>query len=621
MVLGLNLTGTKAEFAAAQILLMSNAEVAAAVKTKTLATAQAVLTAITTAWTTVTNASTAASLKMTAAAVMQAIQAKVLAVSQALYGVALNLCTAAFWKHIAAVTATTIANIALGGSVRGVSAAWIAFKAVLPSAILLAIAAALGTVIFALRSASAYVAKLSDTMEKRVTVNDEARKSDREMMVRLQQLAEKNDLNNTEMAEAQKLAETLTAKYGDLGIVLDRNNKSLTLAADVQSRLNAAMRKGARQDLERQYLEFRNNMDELQRQRKTYTGKPWGAVLNQSWGSAFTSKWLGSEYYNPDLEKTNQQLEEYRNKMLETKRRMEQLDHLDNNAITGTDPASASGDTTGKRIEAENNARLVSAKQNEDAVKRMDEIEAQFAQRRQTQLENEIVEVRKLYEEYKKVLQIQLDHELGKARGNQNATLIYELNWKMKNADLLEEEAVEGVNNKARQKFQTEADQIDRDRTQTENNYIRQRAEQAQDTQLQETMKADPQTALKMLSALLDQARLTAAKAREKYDFEIAVAKNDGQITDDEKNRISHAKENYTKSEDSVSKYAAKLLEAQNTVRQLSAPVAGSFYAASAGALGSEGSAAERTAKAVENAAQNTKAIYNYIQNNSLKFA
>ena len=66
---------------------------------------------------------------------------------------------------------------------------------------------------------------------------------------RLQELSKYERMNNSEKAEAERLIDLLTKKYGDLGISIDGVTGKLNIGADAWERMNEAQRKEAAMDL------------------------------------------------------------------------------------------------------------------------------------------------------------------------------------------------------------------------------------------------------------------------------------------------------------------------------------------------------------------------------------
>ena len=280
----LGLASTSANRARASIILMSNAEAAAAAKsalaakwrvmtsalknfslaavaataaTKAQAAAEAaaaVKTALVSGWTAMASAlksCTAASIAATVAVKAQTVAealctAGTVALNQVRKaGIAVTaLFTAANLKAVIAVSAVAAGNFLLAGAAKVAAAAMLALGAVMsfiaahPVAVaLIALGAVLAGVCIYLSRAGSYTAQLSDKMSKLREKGDQLRKTDEIRMERLQQLAAKQKLTNAEMAEARMLASKLQKKYGDLGITISDNAMRITALSSAAAKL------------------------------------------------------------------------------------------------------------------------------------------------------------------------------------------------------------------------------------------------------------------------------------------------------------------------------------------------------------------------------------------------
>ena len=121
-----------------------------------------------------------------------------------------------------------------------------AFCAIPITWVLIAIVGSLVGLCAYMASATKHTAELSDEMSKLRDKGDQLRATDQLRMERLQQLAEKENLSNAEMAEAEKLAGQLQARYGDLGVSIDRASKSITMATDGRKPVRPVFAKSCR---------------------------------------------------------------------------------------------------------------------------------------------------------------------------------------------------------------------------------------------------------------------------------------------------------------------------------------------------------------------------------------
>ena len=238
-------------------LTLSSIAAAAALKAQAVAEgAMAAGRALATAWTTMasalkayTTASIAATVAVKAQTVAEALcTAGTVALNQVRKaGIAVTaLFTAANLKAVIAVSAVAAGNFLLAAAAKVAAAAMLALGAVMsfiaahPVAVaLIALGAVLAGVCIYLSRAGSYTAQLSDKMSTLREKGDQLRKTDEIRMERLQQLAAKQKLTNTEMAEARMLASKLQKKYGDLGITISDNAMRITALGAAASRIGA----------------------------------------------------------------------------------------------------------------------------------------------------------------------------------------------------------------------------------------------------------------------------------------------------------------------------------------------------------------------------------------------
>lgn len=165
---------------------------------------------------------------------------------------------------IVGVVSTMIGLVRTAITVVHALAAAFAFLAANP--VVLAIAAivvAVGALIYAIHEAAKVTVQLNDAAHKQTETHDQQRQLDQAKLARLQQLSEKQNLSNDEMAEAKKLTDELNGSYGGLGVAIDGAAKKITVAADAQARLNEEMRKGAISDLTKEIDELTQNQRNL----------------------------------------------------------------------------------------------------------------------------------------------------------------------------------------------------------------------------------------------------------------------------------------------------------------------------------------------------------------------
>lgn len=253
---------SRAKQIAASLVLMSNAEAAAAAKSAIASR----FTAITAALRSLNGATIAATISTKAHAAAQTvagIAAKAAAAAHVAFAAAGRALTLSHAKAALTAGVAATANVALAATTKVVAAGYLAasaaataFCAIPITWVLIGIVAALGGLCAYMASATKHTASLSDEMTKLRDKGDQLRSTDQLRMERLQQLAKKEKLSNAEMQEAEKLSNQLQGRYGSLGIAIDRTTNSISLAADAQSRFNEAMKAQAIHQIEAEIAEM-----------------------------------------------------------------------------------------------------------------------------------------------------------------------------------------------------------------------------------------------------------------------------------------------------------------------------------------------------------------------------
>lgn len=126
-----------------------------------------------------------------------------------------------------------------------------------------AIAAAVAAVA-AYRAAVSSVPKFSDSAKTALDEGEAAREQDRanlERLKTLEQISQKQQLSNGEIAEAARLAEQLRQKYGDVGISVDTVTGKIKGASAAQAELNERMNENRKRELAAAIKEAQTNLE------------------------------------------------------------------------------------------------------------------------------------------------------------------------------------------------------------------------------------------------------------------------------------------------------------------------------------------------------------------------
>lgn len=408
---------------------------------------------------------------------------------------------------------------------------------------------------------------------------------------RLQKLASQEKLTAAEQTEAQNIVNSLNGAYGSLGLGIDAITGKLGVAAGAQSKLNDAMKEASMAEIDAEITELQANLKELQAE---------DDALLSYWNHNLWSQISGKQAEaQKKIEANGDRAVAYLQKIGALRKRRSAIEADAPGATTGEDGQQP---TTQENVEAEKARRQAASDNADKAAQRVADIDKQLARERKTDLENEIDDINELCEEYKRLIQTMLEFEKSKPEAEQDKKKIAELEGKLNEADKVAEDRIAKAREKAAEKMKRDVEDYKRSFEDSEKSVKDRRAEEAQDRQIDETLKQDPQAGMQMLQGLITQYQQAAETARAQFQQELQAAQADGKIDDDEKRRIDEAQAAYSRAESQVDKYSGKLRDAQDATQKAeSSKVTGSFLASALNAaLGEGGSEAERTAKATE---------------------
>ena len=428
--------------------------------------------------------------------------------------------------------------------------------------------------------------------------NDPQKETHLAQLERLKQLAEQEKLTAAEQQEAQTIVNALNGAYNDLGLGIDTITGKLNLAASAQEKFNEAMKAATLGELDAEIAELEANLKELQAENE---------ALLSYWNNNLWSQISGrQEEVQKKIEANGDRAMGYRQKIRALQKRRQAVQEGKPGATTGEEGKTA---TTEEKVEAEKQRRQTASDNADIAAKRVAEIDKQLARERKTELENEIDDIIALRDEYKQLIQTMLDYEKSRPEKEQNKAKIAELEGKLAGADQTAEDRIAKAREKAAQKMKADVASYQERFQESEQSIQDRRTEAAQDRKIDETLKNDPAAGQQMLEGLIAQYQKEAAAAKAQFEKELQDAQADGKIDDDERKKLDDAHSAYTRAESMVDKYSDRLRSAQDGTREAAEKVSkpqGAFLAAALENLG-ESSAADRTAKATEAIADNTK--------------
>ena len=567
---------SRAKQIASGLVLMSNAEAAAVAKSAIAAKFSAV-TASLRGLNSATIAATASAKAHTAATTLASLATKAATAAHTAFVAIAGMVTASHAK--AALTAGT-ANLALAVTTKVVAAGYLAasaaataFCAIPITWILVGIVAALGGLCAYMASATKHTAALSDEMSTLRDKGDQLRAMDQLRMERLQQLAEKEKLSNAEMDEAERLAGQLQGRYGSLGVSIDRMSGSITVATDAQEKFNAAMKAQAFHQIESEISELRKNIRELDEENTSLGG---------FWVNTWNTITFRMDKASDEITANGEKQIEMMHKIADAEERLKAIRDGDKDALTGgkSEQQKLEGKVATGRQE-----KGASQDEAEKAAKRVADIEKRLTREQQTELQNECDDIRELRDEYKSLLKTILSYE--KSKKDKDNEKIADLEGRLAEADAVAEKRIATAEAKAKKKFDDEVKDLHEGFKDTVEDVERRRAERETDRKVEDALKNDAAAGMKLLADLINQSKIAATQAKAEFDKTMREAMADGDISDEEKERLQKAQDAYSLAEGLVDKYAAKLQSAQDATQKQTGSVKpqGTFYARAASAL------------------------------------
>ncbi len=587
---------------AASLLLMSRAETASAARSMLAAKWQA--TAAVLQKFRLTTLSSALALKAHALAeALAATGTKTLTVAKTAATVATRLFSGAAAGATLKSAANAVANASLAVSAKAVAAGYLAassaarvLMAIPIAAIFTAAAAAVMGLYLWLSRAGKYTAQLSEKMTQLRESGDETRKTDQLRMQRLEQLAQKQRLSNSEMTEAERLTKSLSGRYGDLGISLDKAGRSLTMAADAQRRLTEAMRASAIAEVEAEIAEYEANIRELERE----------ITANQHWSHYNLWSYISGGYEEAiaNIQTAGEKQLAYMDKLVALRKRLNALETEGSERdLFGTDER----ETLQEAISNDQVTKETSQSDVDSAQKRAAEIERRLRRENQTELENEIEDICDLRDEYTRLIQTMLAFERSK-RTVDNAR-VAELEEKLAAAEETAQRRIQAAQARVKAEDGAGVEEVKQSLAVTLEQTQRTRDERAFDEGLSNLQKTSPERGLAFLEEVVRKLDQTVEAARKAYEEVVSEVSQDGRITEDEQARVQDAQERYMRLENTRERYTGKLSQARQATEQAHerlSPALGSFYAKALQGLG-KSAVQEKTLKATQETAQNTK--------------
>ena len=180
---------------------------------------------------------------------------------------------------------------------------------------------------------------------------------------------------------------------------LDRTAGKLRMVNDAQVQFNRSMARSAKMQLEAE-------ISALEAERKTLQAE--NEQLLGFWNHNLLSRITGTqEQAVNQIESNGERAAAIMKEIQARKIRLDDLNKGDRNAVTGKDP----DETTRNRVNDYNQKKIASEKELADAEDRVRKLEDDAAKRKMSNLEREIVEIRKLRDEYRKYMDLLMETE------------------------------------------------------------------------------------------------------------------------------------------------------------------------------------------------------------------
>ena len=452
-------------------------------------------------------------------------------------------------------------------------------------------------------SAAQGIAKLTKAeaeyaKQRTSTVTDVANKSDL-YIKRLNQLAEiskERKLVQAELNELQKLQEKLSSLGVKFTINIDADTGIVSVDEDLAKKVENSIEPAVIDALKKEETTLQNSI----KKNNNALGKIEGAD--------------NSDEIRANLE---QQIGNDLKRLQEVQARLQAIRSGDIDALYGRE------DQTRQRTEEYEQRRIAATKELADAKEKINEIEEENIRKSRSAYQNEIADIRKTREEYKKNINLLIEQEKAKKRINErmgksdaaaaNEKEIQALTQKLEAADAAFDAQEKNAAIKKEQQLKKYAE-FEAD-VQKEN--AEKELERKQKAEIDAIKKSGDVTSIrKKISEFLNSYKQELSGLWEKYRTAYANARaEDSEYGDDiseqEKTQLEELMEEINKRREKISNYESQLDAVQDHLR--SATLGSFSFDVLKGMFGQD-SAAERTANAAEEQVRNQKNTNKYMK-------
>ncbi len=302
--------------------------------------------------------------------------------------------------------------------------------------------AVVGALAAAFSLLSSSVGEVSTTMQEQSATNAKLRSDDQVLMSRLKQLAEKQNLNNKEMNEAQSIINGLSSRYGDLGLSINGATGKIEGMTAAQAKLNEVMKAKQLHDLEMEAAQAAKNSKSKQAEAE---GWKVGKILNPLSGDFWTSNQTKNEKRNEARDESLDWLEKER--LLRKQIEALKGGKAEGPSLNPVDVAKREADE--QRLQAEmKRATEDNFKRGEDASTELAKIEDDQRREKLTQLERDIEDTIRAGEERKRLIDSVMAGE-GARPGGPSLNILEDMNARRDQVNADVENEIAAIKKKA----------------------------------------------------------------------------------------------------------------------------------------------------------------------------
>jgi hypothetical protein len=284
-------------------------------------------------------------------------------------------------KWVAGMIAAGAALVTVGTSIKSVATILGTIPALLTAisahpllAALAGVSAIVTGVALAINDATNAMSDMSSAAQTQLRQADQQRAADQRRLKQLKRLDEQQELSESQMKEAENIISRLEGRYGELGLSINKTTGEIEGLAGAQSRLNKKMREAAIQDVKANINELENNAEKARKAFMQRRGLGEQTIARDFQAArSFAQNALG---FGDPAEQAKERLNQIRQRLSASRKRLDALQGGENgDALTG-DAGREGPSAAERRQQAE-------AKQNRQrALQKRQELEQRIAELR-----------------------------------------------------------------------------------------------------------------------------------------------------------------------------------------------------------------------------------------------